>query len=153
MAVYFWPALRLDGSVLLDGSEGLNWSRQDWPAAIKYRVGQFVTQNDVIIHRLRIPLKAELSESYTAKVKHEGEVHFWTALKLDGSAKLDGSELLDKSRQPWPVAAAVAASSPRMDEEMENVTVITRKDLAYMDGSLRLDGTRILDSEYNKEAI
>jgi hypothetical protein len=36
---------------------------------------------------------------------------------------------------------------------MENATVITRKDLAYMDGSLRLDGTRILDSEYNKEAI
>ena len=153
MAVYFWPALRLDGSVLLDGSEGLNWSRQDWPVSIKYRVGQFVTQNDVIIHRLRIPLKAELSESYTAKVKHGGEVHFWTALKLDGSAKLDGSELLDKSRQPWPVAVAVAASAPRMAEEMENATVITRKDLAYMDGSLRLDGTRILDSEYNKEAI
>lgn len=153
MAVYFWPALRLDGSVLLDGSEGLNWSRQDWPVSIKYRVGQFVTRNDAIIHRLRIPLKAELSESYTAKVKHGGEVHFWTALKLDGSAKLDGSELLDKSRQPWPVAVAVAASTPRMAEEMENVTVITRKDLAYMDGSLRLDGTRILDSEYNKEAI
>lgn len=158
-AVPFWRAALLDGSgyldgsVLLDGSEGLNWSRQDWPAAIKYRVGQLVTQNDAIIHRLRIPLKAELSESYTAKVKHGGEVHFWTALKLDGSAKLDGSELLDKSRQPWPVAVAVAASVPRMAEEMENVTVITRKDLAYMDGSLRLDGTRILDSEYNKEAI
>lgn len=153
MAVYFWPALRLDGSVLLDGSEGLFWSRQEWPASIKYRLGQFVTQNDALIHRLRIPLRAELSESYAGRMKYEGEVHFWTTLKLDGSAKLDGSELLDKSRQPWPVAAAVAVSAPRMAEEMENVTVITRKDLAYMDGSLRLDGTRILDSEYHKEAI
>lgn len=153
MAVYFWPALRLDGSVLLDGSEGLFWSRQEWPTSIKYRLGQFVTQNDALIHRLRIPLRAELSESYTGRMKYEGEVHFWTTLKLDGSAKLDGSELLDKSRQPWPVAATVAASAPRMAEEMENVTVITRKDLAYMDGSLRLDGTRILDSEYHKEAI
>lgn len=154
MAVYFWPALRLDGSVLLDGSETLNWSRQDWPAAIKYRLGQLFTQNDAVIRRLRIPLKTELSEDYACgRVEYDGEVHFWTTLKLDGSAKLDGSELLDKSRQPWPVSAAVASTTPRISEEMEDVTLITRKDLAYLNGSLRLDGTRILDSEYHKEAI
>lgn len=154
MAVYFWPALRLDGSVLLDGSETLNWSRQDWPAAIKYRLGRLFTQNEAIIRRLRIPLKTELSEDYVSgRVEYDGEVHFWTTLKLDGSAKLDGSELLDKSRQPWPVSAAVASTTPRISEEMEDVTLITRKDLAYLNGSLRLDGTRILDSEYHKEAI
>lgn len=154
MAVYFWPALRLDGSVLLDGSETLNWSRQDWPAAIKYRLGRLFTHNEAIIRRLRIPLKTELSEDYAScRVEYDGEVHFWTTLKLDGSAKLDGSELLDKSRQPWPVSAAVASTSPRISEEMEDVTLITRKDLAYLNGSLRLDGTRILDSEYHKEAI
>lgn len=154
MAVYFWPALRLDGSVLLDGSEALDWSRQDWPAAIKYRLGQLFTQNEAIIRRLRIPLKTELSEDYACgRVEYDGEVHFWTTLKLDGSAKLDGSELLDKSRQPWPVSAAVASTTPRISEEMEDVTLITRKDLAYLNGSLRLDGTRILDSEYHKEAI
>lgn len=154
MAVYFWPALRLDGSVLLDGSEALDWSRQDWPAAIKYRLGQLFTQNEAIIRRLCIPLKTELSEDYACgRVEYDGEVHFWTTLKLDGSAKLDGSELLDKSRQPWPVSAAVASTTPRISEEMEDVTLITRKDLAYLNGSLRLDGTRILDSEYHKEAI
>lgn len=154
MAVYFWPALRLDGSVLLDGSETLNWSRQDWPAAIKYRLGQLFTQNEAIIRLLRIPLKTELSEDYACgRVEYDGEVHFWTTLKLDGSAKLDGSELLDKSRQPWPVSAAVASTTPRISEEMEDVTLITRKDLAYLNCSLRLDGTRILDSEYHKEAI
>lgn len=154
MAVYFWPALRLDGSVLLDGSEALDWSRQDWPAAIKYRLGQLFTQNEAIIRLLRIPLKTELSEDYACgRVEYDGEVHFWTTLKLDGSAKLDGSELLDKSRQPWPVSAAVASTTPRISEEMEDVTLITRKDLAYLNGSLRLDGTRILDSEYHKEAI
>lgn len=154
MAVYFWPALRLDGSVLLDGSETLNWSRQDWPAAIKYRLGQLFTQNEAIIRRLRIPLKTELSEDYACgRVEYDGEVHFWTTLKLDGSAKLDGSELLDKSRQPWPVSAVVASTTPRISEEIEDVTLITRKDLAYLNGSLRLDGTRILDSEYHKEAI
>lgn len=154
MAVYFWLALRLDGSVLLDGSETLNWSRQDWPAAIKYRLGRLFTQNEAIIRRLRIPLKTELSEDYASgRVEYDGEVHFWTTLKLDGSAKLDGSELLDKSRQPWPVSAAVASTTPRISEEMEDVTLITRKDLAYLNGSLRLDGTRILDSEYHKEAI
>lgn len=154
MAVYFWPALRLDGSVHLDGSETLDWSRQDWPAAIKYRLGQLFTQNEAIIRRLRIPLKTELSEDYACgRVEYDGEVHFWTTLKLDGSAKLDGSELLDKSRQPWPVSAAVASTTPRISEEMEDVTLITRKDLAYLNGSLRLDGTRILDSEYHKEAI
>lgn len=154
MAVYFWPALRLDGSVLLDGSETLNWSRQDWPAAIKYRLGRLFTQNEAIIRRLRIPLKTELSEDYASgRVEYDGEVHFWTTLKLDGSAKLDGSELLDKSRQPWPVSAVVASTTPRISEEIEDVTLITRKDLAYLNGSLRLDGTRILDSEYHKEAI
>lgn len=154
MAVYFWPALRLDGSVLLDGSETLNWSRQDWPAAIKYRLGRLFTQNEAIIRRLRIPLKIELSEDYASgRVEYDGEVHFWTTLKLDGSAKLDGSELLDKSRQPWPVSATVTSTTPRISEEMEDVTLITRKDLAYLNGSLRLDGTRILDSEYHKEAI
>lgn len=154
MAVYFWPALRLDGSVLMDGSEALDWSRQDWPAAIKYRLGQLFTQNEAIIRLLRIPLKTELSEDYACgRVEYDGEVHFWTTLKLDGSAKLDGSELLDKSRQPWPVSAAVASTTPRISEEMEDVTLITRKDLAYLNGSLRLDGTRILDSEYHKEAI
>ena len=154
MAVYFWPALRLDGSVHLDGSETLNWSRQEWPTAIAYRLAQAVTRSDAIIRRLRIPLKTELSEDYASgRVEYGGEVHFWTTLKLDGSAKLDGSELLDKSRQPWPVSAAVASTTPRISEEMEDVTLITRKDLAYLNGSLRLDGTRILDSEYHKEAI
>lgn len=154
IAVYFWPALLLDGSVLLDGSETLNWSRQDWPAAIKYRLGRLFTQNEAIIRRLRIPLKTELSEDYAScRVEYDGEVHFWTTLKLDGSAKLDGSELLDKSRQPWPVSATVTSTTPRISEEMEDVTLITRKDLAYLNGSLRLDGTRILDSEYHKEAI
>ena len=154
MAVYFWPALRLDGSVLLDGSETLNWSRQEWPTAIAYQLGKAAVQNDAIIRRLRIPSKIELSEEYAgSRVKHNSEVHFWTALKLDGSSKLDGGELLDKSRQPWPTFAAVKCSTPRVSEEMEEITVITRKDLAYMDGSLRLDGTRVLDSEYHKEAI
>lgn len=154
MAVYFWPALRLDGSVLLDGSEKLNWSRQEWPTAIAYRLGQLFTQNEAIIRRLRIPLKTELSEDYASgRVEYDGEVHFWTTLKLDGSVKLDGSELLDKSRQPWPVSAAVASTTPRISEEIGDVTLITRKDLAYLNGSLRLDGTRILDSEYHKEAI
>lgn len=154
MAVYFWPALRLDGSVLLDGSEKLHWSRQEWPTAIAYRLGQLFTQNEAIIRRLRIPLKTELSEDYASgRVEYDGEVHFWTTLKLDGSVKLDGSELLDKSRQPWPVSAAVASTTPRISEEIGDVTLITRKDLAYLNGSLRLDGTRILDSEYHKEAI
>lgn len=144
----------LDGSVLLDGSETLNWSRQDWPAAIKYRLGRLFTQNEAIIRRLRIPLKTELSEDYAGgRVEYDGEVHFWTTLKLDGSAKLDGSELLDKSRHPWPVSAMVTSTTHRISEEMEDVTLITRKDLAYLNGSLRLDGTRILDSEYHKEAI
>lgn len=154
MAVYFWPALRLDGSVLLDCSEKLHWSRQEWPTAIAYRLGQLFTQNEAIIRRLRIPLKTELSEDYASgRVEYDGEVHFWTTLKLDGSVKLDGSELLDKSRQPWPVSAAVASTTPRISEEIGDVTLITRKDLAYLNGSLRLDGTRILDSEYHKEAI
>lgn len=154
MAVYFWPALRLDGSVHLDGSETLNWSRQEWPTAIAYRLGQLFTQNEAIIRLLRIPLKTELSEDYASgRVEYDGEVHFWTTLKLDGSVKLDGSELLDKSRQPWPVSAAVASTTPRISEEIGDVTLITRKDLAYLNGSLRLDGTRILDSEYHKEAI
>ena len=154
MAVYFWPALRLDGSVLLDGSEKLHWSLQEWPTAIAYRLGQLFTQNEAIIRRLRIPLKTELSEDYASgRVEYDGEVHFWTTLKLDGSVKLDGSELLDKSRQPWPVSAAVASTTPRISEEIGDVTLITRKDLAYLNSSLRLDGTRILDSEYHKEAI
>ena len=63
------------------------------------------------------------------------------------------AELLDKSRQPWPVSAMVTSTTHRISEEMEDVTLITRKDLAYLNGSLRLDGTRILDSEYHKEAI
>lgn len=153
MAVYFWPALRLDGSVLLDGSEKLHWSRQEWPTAIAYRLGQAVTRSDAIIRRLRIPAKTELAETYTGRLRYISEVVFWTMLKFDGSAKMDGSELLDKSRQPWPVSTAVASTPPRIAEEIGDVTLITRKDLAYMDGSLRLDGTRILDSEYHKEAI
>ena len=146
--------LRLDGSVLLDGSEKLNWSRQEWSTAVAYRLGQAVTRSDTLIRRLRIPVKTELAETYTGgRLLYNSEVNFWTMLKFDGSAKMDGSELLDKSRQPWPVSTTVASTPPRIAEEIGDVTLITRKDLAYMEGSLRLDGTRILDSEYHKEAI
>lgn len=154
-AVPFWRAALLDGSGYLDGSVLLDSMREyDLILGLMYRQGEFYTPQSICLNRLRLHLQYGVAEQYTGlKSRQEMAVYFWPALRLDGSAKLDGSELLDKSRQPWPVSAAVASTTPRISEEMEDVTLITRKDLAYLNGSLRLDGTRILDSEYHKEAI
>ena len=148
-AVPFWRAALLDGSGYLDGSMLLDSMREyDLILGLMYRQGEFYTPQSIDLNRMRIWLQYGVTEQYTGlRSRQEIAVYFWPALRLDGS------ELLDKSRQPWPVSAAVASTTPRISEEMEDVTLITRKDLAYLNGSLRLDGTRILDSEYHKEAI
>lgn len=155
LRIPFWRAALLDGEHLLDGSILLDAMRDyDLILGLMYRQGEFYTPHSVDLKSLRLFLVQKPNEQYTGlRMQYADTVHFWTALKLDGSVLLNGTELLDKSRQEFPTSVSVGMNTKLISEKIGDVTVITRKDLAYLDGSLSLSGTRLLDSEYHKEVI
>lgn len=151
----FWGQALLDGEWLLDGSHLLDTERNyDLRLGLMYREGEFETVQDADIHSVIVCWRQELSESFGGANTRLGfMVPFWSVLTLNGDVLLNGSELLDKCRVDMDTAVAVRLKEDLTTESVENVTCITRRNLAYLDGSLKLDGTRKLNSLYEKEVI
>lgn len=151
----FWRTALLDGEWLLDGSHLLDAMRDyDLRIGLLYRQGEFVTTQAADVHSVIVCWRQELSESFGGANARIGFiVPFWGVLTLNGDVFLDGSELLDKCRTEMGAAVAVHLKEDLATESAGNATCITRRNLAYLDGSLKLDGTRKLNSLYEKEVI
>ncbi len=111
-----------------------------------------------IFFKMEIVAKAEFTETPLA-LELETSVN-WENAKgewyLDGSVPLDGSRLIN--------AALVSKKITEIELELENTIETTveifkdmelteQKNLWYLDGSVSLDGSRMLNAEIHKEAI
>ena len=60
---------------------------------------------------------------------------------------------MDFSRQEIKTTGKITASVQSVSEEFGNATVTSRRNLAYFDGSLKMNGSRLMNSINRKEAI
>jgi hypothetical protein len=151
----FWRTALLDGELRLDGSRLLDSMRDyELRLGLMYKEGDVKTDEVADIHSATICWRQELSEMYAgAYTRIDFVVPFWSVLTLNGDALLDDGTSLDECRVDTKTAVSVHLQENMTTETVENVMCITRRNLAYLDGSLKLDGTRQLNSLYEKEAI
>ena len=65
---------------------------------------------------------------------------------------MNGKNLMNYSRQEIKTTGRIKASV-QVPEEFGNATVTSRRNLAYFDGSLKMDGSKLMNSINRKEAI
>lgn len=109
-----------------------------------------------LIYTVRYIVIMDVSQSekiYLIKIRIHIALPFWNCIMLDGSLVLDSSHLLDSSRGRMLMAIKLALKGGVVEERFENFTVVKRKNLKYLDGSLNLDGATLLNAAIDKEEI
>lgn len=80
-------------------------------------------------------------------------VEFFDILCFDGSWKWDGGRKLNACRLVPAVKAQVGIKACPCMEEVGNAALEIRRNLWFFDGSVKMDGSRTLNSEYRKEEL
>lgn len=155
MRLPFWRGRFFDGSERFDGSNFMDGIREyDMRVGLIYREGAFETKEAVNNAHLKIASEIRLNEA----IAITGQIisyafYFWKAVFFNGSHLMDGGLKFDEIRQPVKATAEIGVKAESISEEFDNATVTIRKNLAYFDGSLKMDGRRLLNSINRKEAI
>lgn len=162
LAVPFWytssECRLLDGSWLLDGSVMLDTKRRYGLAlSLESRFKNFNTSEQIKISSVISKAQVENNHmSLQAGIIHHWDVNFWDNVLLNGAWKLDGCVALDSKRR-YGLALNLRYESELNESEQETVTngtVETRtKDYWFLNGEVKLDGTRKLNSIYRKEGL
>ena len=74
---------------------------------------------------------------------------------LDGSVKLDGSRLLNGAALEPPIITEIEMENTieTATDTFEDAELTAQKNLWYLDGSVKLDGSRLLNAEIYEEVI
>lgn len=154
-AVNFWGLHMLNGDGCLDGSVILGGvGRYNLIPGVKYSEGEFTIPETMDV--TKASMKTEIPVEEKMLIKNAGTLVFqiknWKCLQLDGEALLDGSKLLDVVRQDLnPTSNFITAVETK--EEVGTVTLRTRRNLAYLDGTWKLNGSKLLNSINRKEEL
>lgn len=154
-AINFWGLHMLNGEGLLDGSISLGEiGRYNLIFGIKYNQGEFNIEEYMDVAGMKISVSIETEEEISAKNGYvfSAEAHNWKCLKLDGGAFLDGRVLLDVVRQELNPTTQFSTSAP-VEEEVGKVTVREVRNLAYLNGAYKLNGSKLLNSIDRKEEL
>ena len=144
-----------DGDWPLDGRFLLN---QGLGSRIGVHIGASIRiqnpDNGMRIPKAGIRATVRGKEEIEAKQEIGLQIAFWEARLLDGLWILDGSHMLDSKRRYGMGIKDTSRIGITNTESIDNATV-TRftRDYWYLDGELRLDGERHLNSIYEKEEI
>jgi hypothetical protein len=155
MAVNFWGLPMLNGAHLLDGSLLLGGiGRYDLVVGLKYDQGEVENSESAEFDRLVMRTRVTNNESASAKSagNYAFIMPFWNCTVLDGDLNLDGNTTLDSTRQDVRPTCTIRASIQN-SEDVGTATLTIKRNLAYLDGSLRLNGSSLLNSIYRKEEI
>lgn len=142
----------LDGSWLLDGSVCLNTKRRyELALSLESRFKSLNTQEQIKFSSVASAAQIENNHiSLQAGIIHHWDVNFF-AIILNDAWKIDGS------KQRYRMALKLKYGMELNESGQETVTdatVETRtKDYWFLNGEVKLDGTRKLNSIYRKEEL
>lgn len=140
----------LDGSLLLDGGK----RRYNLIPGIKYVLGEVDSTEEISNPRMKILGQIQEKEALGANAGAITAIaiYFWDCLKLDGALFLNGGKKLNEIRRTVNPTVTVKAKN-QIAEKISTASLRTVRNLAYMDGSLMLDGSRVLNSIDRKEEL
>lgn len=95
---------------------------------------------------------AGTEKSYLPQIVVRMAFPFWQKKILDGSWNLDGSIFLDAVFQKLPVRCKYYIAEIK-NSETAAASIVIKKNEWYLDGSVKLDGTKKLNAEVIKEEL
>lgn len=151
----FWKARRFDGSELWDGSHLMDAAIEyEMRLGVKYKEGEFQIAETLDIERMTARAKVPLSEKmHIEKQTVSAKAFNWQSLFFDGSVPMDGKLLMNYCRADNKTTANIRIPVASISESYGNATCTVKRNLAYFDGSLKMNGSRLLNSLNRKEAI
>ena len=121
---------------------------------VKYKEGEFRIAETLDIERMTARAKVPLSEKmHIEKQTVSAKAFNWQSLFFDGSVPMDGNLLMNYCRADNKTTANIKIPVASISESYGNATCTVKRNLAYFDGSLKMNGSRLLNSLNRKEAI
>lgn len=153
IAIPFWRCRMFDGAWLLDGSCLLDAQRNyEARPGMKVWCREFKTIESADTEALVVSFRQPITERIRMPTMAiHSRLDFWDLTYLDGAKKLDGKILLDASRIRMPTATRLVYRGIGTEEDFDNFVLIKRKNLWYLDASLKLDGSNTLNAKIEKE--
>lgn len=148
---FFWRVRTLDGSWLLDGSYDLNVVLKPDAWGLRYDGGTNYIAED-FLHSLGIRAENIQDEKMVATMLLGWSSLFWAVRTVNGTWNTDGSILLDAIRKPDRWGSGIAVGETYLANSQQ-CGVVTVRDLWLLDGSYKLDGTKVLDALNEKEDL
>lgn len=178
MQVPFWGCYVFDGTWKFDGAVQMNQQRRyDLRVGLKYYEGIFYelaalhtklfdgTWNlggsirlDAQYRSLGLRIYGKIESkskagSFAAREILGYVIDFWNLIYFDGGWRLDGKERLDASRCKLKAEVKTRIAVSSRTEEIRDGPVEIRRNLWFLDGSLDMGGSRILNAMQRKEAL
>lgn len=144
LKIFFWRVRVFDGSELMDGTHLMDSAREyDLRLGIMYQEGRFeITENqdvnEIVIKAKSFLLGKVIEGKQTISIR----VDTWWFLYF----QLKTVTYMDST-------IGVKLKVPSISEKVGNVTITSRRNLAYFDGLLRMNGSRLMNSINKKEVI
>lgn len=148
---FFWRVGTLDGSWLLDGSYDLNVVLKPDAWGLRYDGGtNYIVEG--FLHSLGIRMRNVQEEKLVPIMLLGWSSLFWAVRTVDGTWNTDGSILLDAIRKQDRWGSVMAVGETYLTSS-HRCGVVTVRDLWLLDGSYKLDGTKVLDALNEKEDL
>lgn len=148
---FFWRVRTLDGSWLLDGSYDLNVVLKPDAWGLRYDGGANYIVED-FLHSLGIRMRNVQEEKLVPIMLLGWSSLFWAVRTVDGTWNTDDSILLDAIRKQDRWGSVMAVGETYLTSS-HRCGVVTVRDLWLLDGSYKLDGTKVLDALNEKEDL
>ena len=148
---FFWRVRTLDGNWLLDGSYDLNVVLKPDAWGLRYDGGTNYIVED-FLHSLGIRMRNVQEEKLVPIMLLGWSSLFWAVRTVDGTWNTDGSILLDAIRKQDRWGSVMAVGETYLTSS-HRCGVVTVRDLWLLDGSYKLDGTKVLDALNEKEDL
>lgn len=132
LSFYFWNVRYLDGTWLLDGTARLDGLTCPMHVGIRYGAYRVQIKETAVI-KITAGIKELIDETVTAPV-----LSFITSTK---------------TQENMQESICISAQVPLDDGEKIEAEAVIKKNLWYLDGSCRLDGSRQLNAEIKKEEL
>lgn len=148
----YWNVRRLNGTWLLDGTYNLGVGRKPDEWGISYDVGDIEISERAGLD-MEIYMAAQLQEVFSDAGAIIGfDDSYWNVRRLNGAWMLNGSHDLSVLRKPDTYGLMVGLGDTGI-REITSGDVVIKKDLWLLNGSYRLNGTRILDAIRREEEL